>query len=653
MAHTPLPTDIDITYPDRSDGDKKHQQHHDKLHQLFNAWADTDPADIPATAAALAALTELVDELLANGAAPALGSVVDASVADGAAIAQAKIDGLVAALAALVAATEALDAAADTEAATRAAADDLRALLTDARFTNARTPTGPAGGVLDGTFPNPSFAADMALQAELDAAVTTLNAALAGKQNTIAPGTYVQVPEGIADGEVPTWDEGTETWVPGTSGGGVQPIGQGTTIGDSPAIVDGAPVLTFESVWGIDSDGDPYVDPDGAAPGEQAVLVLDDGGNPLLVDPLDPSPARITAHMGTAIGIDHPTTGLVLSATLGQPDGVATLDGDGRLTIEQLPDPSITPGSITDVEIAAANKDGAAATVGMRTLGTGAQQAAAGSHSHLAWLYGPGTDGAVTIGAGTTTLTRDMFYETLHVPTGATVRNAGFRIFAKTSIVVDAGGTITASGGNAAGATGGTAPNAQSISSGQNGATGISGAGAAGTNTTNSLGGAGGAGGAGTAGAGGAGGTATAPTAGNGGTNAALIANWAINGGHTGRTGTTVWTGGAGGGAGAGNSTNVGGGGGGGGGFLLLVSPSITNNGTITVAGGDGAAPTNADCGGGGGGGGGLALLVVSAALVGTDPVVTGGTGGASGGGSGVAGTAGSAGRLVKNVYGS
>lgn len=37
---------------------------------------------------------------------------------------------------------------------------------------------------------------------------------------------------------------------------------------------------------------------------------------------------------------------------------------------------------ITDTEIAAANKDGAAGTASMRTLGAGAQQAAAGSHTH-------------------------------------------------------------------------------------------------------------------------------------------------------------------------------------------------------------------------------------------------------------------------------
>ena len=45
-------------------------------------------------------------------------------------------------------------------------------LTGDTRLSDARTPTGGAGGVLSGTYPNPGFAVDMATKAELDAVAT-------------------------------------------------------------------------------------------------------------------------------------------------------------------------------------------------------------------------------------------------------------------------------------------------------------------------------------------------------------------------------------------------------------------------------------------------------------------------------------------------
>lgn len=47
------------------------------------------------------------------------------------------------------------------------------------------------------------------------------------------------------------------------------------------------------------------------------------------------------------------------------------------------PNPTIAALAVTDAKVAAANKDGVAGTASMRTLGTGAQQAAAGNDSRL------------------------------------------------------------------------------------------------------------------------------------------------------------------------------------------------------------------------------------------------------------------------------
>ena len=58
--------------------------------------------------------------------------------------------------------------------------------------------------------------------------------------------------------------------------------------------------------------------------------------------------------------------------------GIVQLAGDLAGTAAL---PQIAAGVITDAEVNAANKDGVAGTAGMRTLGTGAQQAAPGNHT--------------------------------------------------------------------------------------------------------------------------------------------------------------------------------------------------------------------------------------------------------------------------------
>lgn len=81
--------------------------------------------------------------------------------------------------------------------------------------------------------------------------------------------------------------------------------------------------------------------------------------------------------------------------TLGAGPQQAAAGDDVRLSNQRVP----TDGSVTDAKVAAANKDGAAGTPSMRTLGTGTQQAAPGNHGHanLAPLASPTFTGTVTV----------------------------------------------------------------------------------------------------------------------------------------------------------------------------------------------------------------------------------------------------------------
>lgn len=254
--------------------------------------------------------------------------------------------------------------------------------------------------------------------------------------------------------------------------------------------------------------------------------------------------------------------------------------------------------------------------------------------------FGDGSDGNVTIAAGTTTLSRDMYYADLTVPNAAVLETAGFRVFVSGTLTVRGTGRIRHNGADASGGTAGSAAVSGSLGGGGSGATGVSNAagqaGAAGSTVTTSLGGDGGDGGtAGGPGTGGAGGTSTDPAAILGGWRHLLAARGRADGGAG-----TQWTGGAGGGSGGTeDGTGTSGGGGGGGGVMSIWARVLDNGGTIQATGGDGgnaAVGTSTTIGGGGGGGGGVIFLVYREAVGGTIGTVSA-AGGAGGSGHALA----------------
>lgn len=288
-------------------------------------------------------------------------------------------------------------------------------------------------------------------------------------------------------------------------------------------------------------------------------------------------------------------------------------------------------------------------------------------------LFGDGSDGVVSINSGTTTLTSDMFYDTLTIASGAVLETAGYRVFVQNTLtnagtirrngvaggnggagdngagsVAVPGGTAGSAGtaladgslpgapagkaGQAGGAGGGTT---NTSANGSNGTAGT--AGQAATKAIVGNGVAGGAGGAGGSGGGGAGGTSGA--AGAAGASSGTILNeirtyasayllydpqdntWYDSSGGSG-------SGGSGGGGGsqstADGGTEASGGGGGGsggsgsaGGVVEIFARILVNSGTISANGGNG--------GNGGDGGDGLVTVAGGA----------GGGGGGAGGGGG------------------
>jgi hypothetical protein len=258
--------------------------------------------------------------------------------------------------------------------------------------------------------------------------------------------------------------------------------------------------------------------------------------------------------------------------------------------------------------------------------------------------FGGGNDGDVVIASGTTTLTRDMYYDDLTIEAGATLVTAGYIVKVKGTLTIAATGIISADG--TAGTAGGVG-------------TGAGGAGGTGVYTTGTSLPSGGSGADGQ-------GTTAVGTA-NGATRTAVAsvfiqayANILMRAGGGGSGGSGHGTlvayvpatapncgpiGGDGGaGTGAGNTTRRGGGGGGGGGVILVYAFVINNGGTISATGGVGGdGVTSSDASGNGGGGGGGTIVIFYRTTTGSGlgtQTVTGGAAG-TGGNGGSAGTAG------------
>jgi len=81
-------------------------------------------------------------------------------------------------------------------------------------------------------------------------------------------------------------------------------------------------------------------------------------------------------------------------------------------------------------------------------------------------VYGPGTDGTVTI-SGTITLTRDMYYDTLSIPLGNVLLTNGYRVFVKNTLTLNGVVGIGSVSGNTNGSSNGiTGESASVVASG-------------------------------------------------------------------------------------------------------------------------------------------------------------------------------------------
>ena len=281
-------------------------------------------------------------------------------------------------------------------------------------------------------------------------------------------------------------------------------------------------------------------------------------------------------------------------------------------------------------------------------------------------MYGDGSDGALNVASGTTTLTTDKIYQyqSINVANGATLTIGGAAdnkplvMYVRGNVTI--AGTINLSGKGAVGGSGGawSSPTAGSAGIGYSGFGAGGGGGGGESGDSGSNGGNGNAGSGYTAGSGGAKGTASyAADGAAGGGCVALITGFTVQ--DFLKAGLIPLSQGAGGGQGGGssNASNywvAGGAGGRGGGSIAIICGGAVNiSGSINCSGavgsGGGSNGYSGDSGGGGGGGGGVIVIIYKGtySLTGTLNVAggTGGTGPQQGtkkggdGGTGASGT--------------
>jgi hypothetical protein len=277
----------------------------------------------------------------------------------------------------------------------------------DAHHPTTLPPSGPAGGDLTGTYPNPLIGPSKVTSAHI--ADNTIVAA------DLAPGVIPTTlpPSGPAGGQLSgTYPNPSVAANVITSGH----IVDGTIVdGDvAAANKDGIPATpSLRTLGAGDRQAVSGTDArlsNARTPTLHAGTHQPGGSDPMTVDAVAATGSLRTLGTGAqqaAAGND------ARFVDPRPPNGAAGGDLSGS-----YPNPQIAAGVIVDADVAAANKDGTAATLSLRTLGTGAQQAAAGNDARI---VGAASDAAVVHKTGAETITGS---KTLDAPLVQTFQGA-------------------------------------------------------------------------------------------------------------------------------------------------------------------------------------------------------------------------------------